>query len=334
MDGIETLDDRARLKRKVLEAAKRAIVLNADDPRSAGMARDFPSVRKIFFSVRGEISADQLYVRGQDTAIFARAHGDREFIVLERDAEPIPLVAVDELPSCMEGIVRHNMANAMAAAGLAFGFGLSLETIADGLRRYGNSVEQSYGRFSFVDGFPMRVLFDRAVEAPAFETVTAAIDKIPAAGRRICALTGIGNRPDRRWPEAASAVAGHFDFYVCYERPEYLRGKRSGEIAEGLIQALVAAGVRPDCIVGASTSRARRGSSPERSRPKTSWSFSDRTSPRRSGSIPRLSSGLPNSDKSRTASVGAFMRFDPLPVMPPHFPRRLQPAKSMPVRRC
>lgn len=122
MDGIETLDDRARLKRKVLEAAKRAIVLNADDPRSAGMARDFPSVRKIFFSVRGEISADQLYVRGQDTAIFARAHGDREFIVLERDAEPIPLVAVDELPSCMEGIVRHNMANAMAAAGLAFGF--------------------------------------------------------------------------------------------------------------------------------------------------------------------------------------------------------------------
>ena len=255
MDGIETLDDMARLKRKVLEAAKRAIVLNADDPRSAGMARDFPSVRKIFFSLRGETSGGQPYIREQDTAIFVGAIGDREFILLERDADRTALVAVDELPSGMGGLVRHNIANAMAAAGLALGLGISLETIADGLRRYDNSIEQSYGRFSFVAGFPMRVLFDRAVEPPAFETVTAAIDKIIASGRRICALTGVGNRPTWHWPEVATAIAGHFDFYVCYERPEYLRGKRPGEIAEGLAHALIAAGVRPDCIVGAPTSR-------------------------------------------------------------------------------
>ena len=257
MDGIETLDDMARLKRTVLAAAKRAIVLNADDPRSAGMARDFPSLRKIFYSLGSEISPDRLYVRGQDTAIFARAIDDREFIVLERDAERIPLVAVDELPSCMGGIVRHNIANAMAAAGLALGLGISLETIADGLRRYGNSIEQSYGRFSFVDGFPMRVLFDRAVEPPAFETVTAAIDKIPAAGRRICALTGVGNRPAWHWPEAATAVAGHFDFYVCYERPEYLRGKSSWRSRRGI-------GPGAGCRRGAARLRRRRTQQPGR----------------------------------------------------------------------
>lgn len=255
MDGIATLDDMARLKRKVLEAARRAIVLNADDPRSAGMARDFPLVQKIFFSLSGEIAAERHYVRGQDTAIFVTKTGGREFIVVERDTGQVPLIAVDEVPSSMGGIVRHNIANAMAAAGLALGLGVSLETIAAGLRRYDNSLEQSYGRFSFVDGFPMRVLFDRASEPPAFQSVTAAVDKIPVAGRRICALTSFGNRPDWYWPEAAATVAGHFDFYVCYERPDYLRGKRPGEIAAGLVKALIAAGVRPDCVMAASASR-------------------------------------------------------------------------------
>ena len=92
MDGIATLDDMARLKRKVLESARRAIVLNADDPRSAGMARDFPLVQKIFFSLSGEIAAERHYVRGQDTAIFVTKTGGREFIVVERDTGQVPLM--------------------------------------------------------------------------------------------------------------------------------------------------------------------------------------------------------------------------------------------------
>ena len=43
IDGIETLDDMAALKRKVLDAARNAVVLNADDPRCLALAPEFAS---------------------------------------------------------------------------------------------------------------------------------------------------------------------------------------------------------------------------------------------------------------------------------------------------
>ena len=43
IDGIETLDDMTALKRKVLDAARKAAVLNADDPRCLALAPEFAS---------------------------------------------------------------------------------------------------------------------------------------------------------------------------------------------------------------------------------------------------------------------------------------------------
>ena len=255
MDGVNSVDEMARLKRKVLETARRAIVLNADDERCAGMARDFPSLRKILFSMQPERSAIRKQVRAGDAAIFVETADGREVIVLEREGERIVLLATDELPSCLNGIVRHNIANAMAAAGLALGLGIPPEPIVAGLRRYDNSVERTRGRFSFVDGFPMRILFDRAMEAPAFAMTIAAIAKIPVAGRRICAVTTAGNRPEWHFSESAKAIAGHFDRYVCFERPDYWRGKQPGEIVALLVKALVASGVSSDCIATAPSNK-------------------------------------------------------------------------------
>lgn len=255
MDGIHSLDDMARLKRKVLEAARRAIVLNADDPRCAAMAGDFPALRKIFFSLADGMPVAPPLVPGRDSTLFVRPIDKMEFIMLDSGAGPVPLVAIGDLPSCMDGVARHNVANAMAAAGLALGLGVGLESIAAGLRGYDNSLERSWGRMSFADGFPMPVIFDRAAQAPAYRAVLPAIARVPIAGRRICAVTMPGNRPDWAYEEAAAALRGRFELYVCFERPDYLRGRRSGDIVRQFGNALIAAGVPHDRVIRASSNR-------------------------------------------------------------------------------
>lgn len=255
MDGIDSVDEMARLKRKVLELARRAIVLNVDDERCAKMAAEFPSVRKILFSMQPEFSAIRQHVGAGDAAIFVKTTEAGEVIALSAGGEEAVLLPIAELPSCMGGIARHNIANAMAAAGLALGLGVSPDVIAAGLRDYDNSLERSGGRFSFVDGFPMQILFDRAAQAPAFAAALAAIDRIDVSGKRICAVTVAGNRPEWYFGESAAAIAGHFDSYVCFERPDYLRGKRPGEIAGRLLEGLVAAGVSSERIKAARSNR-------------------------------------------------------------------------------
>jgi cyanophycin synthetase len=67
-------------------------------------------------------------------------------------------------------------------------------------------------------------------------------------GKKICVITVPGNRPDWAFAESAEAVAGHFQRYICFERTEYRRGRKPGEIASRLGDALIAAGVAREAV--------------------------------------------------------------------------------------
>lgn len=240
MDGIETVEEMAALKRKVLEAARKAVILNADDAHCAAMSEEFTkSIRTILFSLDAKSSVVRQHIRNGGEAIIL-AGGSIE---LQNGAGSEPLLRVSELPSTMNGLIRANIANAMAAAGLAIGLGVVHEHIRDGLRRYDNSIENARGRFSFADGFPMKIMFDRAAQAPSCAAVMPVIDAIPVKGKRICAFTVAGNRPAWAFEETVAALIGHFDRYICFEFEEYRRGKKPGEIAAILSGELKKAGI-------------------------------------------------------------------------------------------
>jgi cyanophycin synthetase len=240
MDGIETVEDMAALKRKVLEAARKAVVLNADDVHCATMSEEFAKpIRTILFSLDAKSSVVRKHIQnGSEVIVLA---GDS--IEVQNGAGSEPLLQVSELPSTMNGLIRANIANAMAAAGLAIGLGVAHEHIRDGLRRYDNSIENARGRFSFVDGFPMKIMFDRAAQAPSYAAVMPVIDAMPVKGKRICAFTVAGNRPAWAFEETVAALIGHFDRYICFEFEEYRRGKKPGEIAAILFEELKKAGI-------------------------------------------------------------------------------------------
>jgi cyanophycin synthetase len=244
IDGVETLDEMAALKRKVLDAARKAVILNADDPRCLALAPEFSSsVRTFLFSRNAESRALRDHrAQGGDVVYIDRSGGD-ETIVSASGSNAVSLISTSEIPVTKGGLFWQHASNAMAAAGLAIGLGVDVETIRVGLRRYGKEFAAAFCRLQAIDDLPVPILFDHAASPPGFAATLTAIGSMNISGRRFCAVTIAGNRPDWTFAESAAAIKDHFQRYVVYELPRYRRGRKPGEIASGLARALVAAGV-------------------------------------------------------------------------------------------
>ncbi|MFI4935066.1 MAG: Mur ligase family protein [Caulobacterales bacterium] len=253
IDGIETLDDMARLKRKVVETARDAFVFNAEDPRCHSISRDFPVERTILFSLDPSTEALRAHVAAGGTAVTLMGAGSQETIVIRGRGAEAKVLGAAEIPATFGGKVRHNLANALAAVAMAHGMGVPASTIAAGLAGFEPSLEHSQGRFNFIDDLPARVLFDFAANPPAIRAVLGALEQFAVAGRRICMVSTVGNRPDGHIADCALAVAHRFDRYVCFEEVGYRRGRAPGEIAERLAVALASAGVPKELISACAT---------------------------------------------------------------------------------
>jgi len=249
MDGVETLDDMVGVKRRILDIARKAVVLNADDPRCLALAEEFKSrLRTIFFSKNPANPTIRGHVAAGGEALFLAKRDGRETIVVASASGEIPFLATDEVPVTNSGLIWFHGVNAVAAAALAIGLDIGHDAIRTGLRRYGKEYAGAMLRTVFAEGFPMQVLFDSSGKAPAYAAAVTVTDNIRVAGKKICVITVPGNRPDWAFAESAEAVAGHFQRYICFERTEYRRGRKPGEIASRLADALMAAGVAHEAV--------------------------------------------------------------------------------------
>jgi cyanophycin synthetase len=248
-DGIETVEDMALLKRKVLEGARSAVVLNAEDAQCLLLAEDFaPRIRTILFARDGRTEPMRAHLaRGQE-ALFLSTEDGNPWIVAAKGGQTTRLVKLAELPSTAGGFFWQQGLNAMAAAGLAMALGIAPDAIASGLLRYGREYPAAAGRLQFADGFPVPFVLDFAAYAPGFAHVGALCAALPVKGRRICAVTLPGNRADYQYPESAAALASYFQRFICFERDDLRRGMPKGEIARRLKEALEEAGVASDAI--------------------------------------------------------------------------------------
>lgn len=249
IDGIETLDDMRALKRKVLEAARDAVVLNADDEYYASLIPEFAHLRVILFSCDPASAVVRAHTKSGGDAVVV----NKNTLAVHNGSKITPIIDIHDMPSTMGGAIEVNGFNAAAAAGLALGMRLSVEHMHEALKHYDNSLESAGCRFSFVNGFPFKVMFDRAAQATAFKVLLPVLKAIPVSGKRICLYSIAGNRPDWMADEGAELLAGNFDHYICFDRVAYRRGRKPGEIASNLAAALSKVGVAPDCVSIAET---------------------------------------------------------------------------------
>ena len=131
LQGIHTLPELAEVKSVICRITKPDgwVVLNADDRHVAATARRVRG-RVALFTMLGDASRA---VRRHRTA-GGRAYLARDGWLIEAngDAET-KIVELVRVPIAIGGLARHNVANALAAAGGARGLGISIADVRDGL---------------------------------------------------------------------------------------------------------------------------------------------------------------------------------------------------------
>lgn len=247
IDGIETVEAMANLKRKVVETARKKIVLNAENHHCLNIAKDFHADFVILFAVNDSLDTIINHVNSGGVAVVLK----NNIITICDKKNNIEVIDINNVSACFEGKVEHNIANALAACALAYGMDIDIKTIAKGLQNFTPDSKNSSGRFAFVENFFIKTIFDFAHNPPALKMAVKAINKFKTNGKSICLFNSPGNRPDFQIEDCAKAVAGNFDFYIPFERDYWRRNRKSGEISEMLMQQLLKSGVKKENIIPA-----------------------------------------------------------------------------------
>jgi len=246
--GIRTLDQMARIKRLVVESARDAAVLNADDPRCLAMREHVKGSRVWLVSRRPDHPEVASHVGGGGVAVVLTGNGGEDVVEVHDGARCTRLFAVADLPATFGGRALHNLENAMFAAALALGMGIDIDTTRQALQEFHSSYEMNPGRLNFYEGHPFRVFFDYVHNEAGFRAICDVVDRLGVEGRRICALTMAGDRSEDHMGLVAGIVAAHFDRFVCFTSSDLLRGRRIDEIPAILRAALAANGIADENI--------------------------------------------------------------------------------------
>jgi UDP-N-acetylmuramoyl-tripeptide--D-alanyl-D-alanine ligase len=192
-------------------------VLNADDPRVASMARATRARVVTFGTAAGDVRAVGDVVDGADGLVLTLEHAGRR----------------ETLKLALSG--RHNVINALAAAGAGVALGMSLDQIAAGLA----TARPAKGRCVWRTAGEVLILDDTYNANP--DSVRAALDtaKTHRAGARLVAVLGdmleLGDIADAAHREVGRyAVASGVDVIVGFGRHarEILDAARAEGIGE------------------------------------------------------------------------------------------------------
>ncbi len=130
----------AKVLRTVVEVARDACVLDADEPRVAALARH-SAAERIFVTanVHNELARSHVREGGRAVVLEPGISGSR--LVLYAGEEQTQLLRSRQIPATLDGTADLAIRNAMFAAAVAVGLGVAVEDIREGLRTFAGPVE-------------------------------------------------------------------------------------------------------------------------------------------------------------------------------------------------
>jgi len=209
------------------------LVLNADDEGVAAYAEslgDELAAEIAWFS----LNTDNPRIRSTLTQGGRCCFLEDGWLTAAEGGKARRVVAAATLPATLGGIVRHNVANALAAMGIALAFGIDDRRIAAGLSAFRGDERDNPGRGNWfehhVDGGVIRILVDFAHNAHGLKALAEAVRQVPA--ERVVLLMGqAGDRQDSDIAElVAVGCSMRPDRLLIAELPGYERGRATGEV--------------------------------------------------------------------------------------------------------
>ena len=242
--GVHDLPSLAAAKLLITRAVgpEGRVVLNADDPQLVAAAGGI-AAPITWFSLDPE-----------NPRVRSGVCLEEGFLVLAHGDERTRIVHVEEIPVTFGGAARHNVANALGAAGMAAAVGLPVESMAEGLRRVGGTPEDNPGRANLFERDGVRILVDYAHNPHGLTALLDMLDiarSLPAE-RRLILIGQAGDRDDEAIHALTHAAwAFQPDHVVVKELPEMLRGRRLGEVPALLVDELLRLGAPRESVTQA-----------------------------------------------------------------------------------
>jgi len=241
--GSRNLDELLAIKWVVTRAVSGSgrLILNAEDQRLVRQAAGFAG-EVVWFSLDAALPLIRAHI-GQGGIAYVLRDGD--LVRLAGGAETSLCVAAD-IPITLGGAARHNVANALAAAALAFELGAGAAQVRAGLQSM--SQDANPGRCNVYAIGERHVLVDFAHNPQAMRALFDMARALPARRRALC-FGQAGDRPDALIREMTrDAWAIGLDRVYISELADYRRGREAGAVYAVIRDELLRLGAQPGAI--------------------------------------------------------------------------------------
>jgi cyanophycin synthetase len=246
LQGIHTLPELAEVKSTICRITRPDgwVVLNADDPLVLAVARRVRA-RVALFS----LAAQPTPAIRRHLASGGRAYLVRDGVMVEANGPTTTeIVEVIRVPLAVGGLARHNVANALAAAGGARGLGATIDQVRHGLADFAPDAARSPGRLNLFRLGARVVIVDFAHNEAGLAAILDVAEGIAAgaAGRAapITAIIGTaGDRPDDTLRGIGRIAAERTQRVAIKETRRYLRGRTAESVVGELLAGVKSGGI-------------------------------------------------------------------------------------------
>ncbi|WP_247232081.1 cyanophycin synthetase [Telluribacter sp. SYSU D00476] len=225
LKDINSLEEMAYVKAVIPETVKKDgyAILNADNDYTYAM-RERLKCRIALFSMHADNERILEHTKaGGMACVF-----EDNYITLLVGSEKIRVESVMNIPATFEGKCRFMIENALGAVLAAYTQGVSVDLIAQGLRSFEISAENTPGRMNMFHFKDFDVLIDYAHNPHGLSALGQYLHQVPATSK-VGIITGVGDRRDEDIRALGMVAAQVFD-EVIIRVDEDLRGRKTQEI--------------------------------------------------------------------------------------------------------
>lgn len=226
IDGIEDMEDLSFVKSLVGEAVKDSgyAVINADDEWSLKVL-DRIKKPKILFSMNENNKYLQENLREGNIIVFYKD----EAIYVKNRGKEYKIASAKEMPFTMNGMLKHNIENAMAACAALVGIEVDYCIISKGLKQFKSCEEDNRGRFNMFDVNGVNVILDYGHNVDGYRVVINSLKNL--GFKNITGIIGVPGDRDLKTMIEVGKISGEFFDSVVIKEDKDLRGKEKGEVA-------------------------------------------------------------------------------------------------------
>lgn len=225
LNGIDTLDQLARVKRVIVEsvAPHGCAVLNAEDPLTAAMAAYCPG-QVVLFARNADHPALLAHRQRGGKVVFVQQNA----IFAAEGRWEAKIVSLQSVSLTFGGLIGFQVENTLAATAAAWNLGIPIEVIRLGLESFINNAQRVPARFNCVQFRGTTIIIDYGHNSSALLALLDAFQFLPHE-RRLIVYTAAGDRRDEDIIRQAELIAQGFDELVLYE-DQCTRGRADGEV--------------------------------------------------------------------------------------------------------